>query len=296
MTKPHKIPPQPELFWPVIQAFRKLQSSSRQPQLVEKVGEIINLSDDDMSFLHGKGPSTEISYRIAWVKDTLKRMGILTTPERGLWTLTRKGRTIKEKEAKKLYDENRKANPPRRRKNVKDSSPSKEAESEAPENQDEAWKTEVLEAVRSMKPEAFERLAKLLLSKMGFDDLDVTKSSHDKGIDVKGVIKEGNGIIRRPVFVQCKRHSEGNTVGIDLIERFKGSIDKGVLHVTGIFITSGTYTKSAREAAADGMNTIHLVDGDQLAEMLKDKKLGVEVNEEVREIVTVKEDYFKNEV
>ena len=296
MTKTHKIPPQPELFWPVIQAFRKLQSSSRQPQLVEKVGEIINLSEGDMSFLHGKGPSTEISYRIAWVKDTLKRMGILITPERGLWALTPKGRTIKEKDAKKLYDENRKANPPRRRKNAKDSSPSEETGSEAPENQDEAWKTEVLEAVRSMKPDAFERLAKLLLAKMGFDDLAVTKSSHDKGIDVKGVIREGNGIIRRPVFVQCKRHSEDNTVGIDLIERFKGSIDKGVLHVTGIFITSGTYTKSAREAAADGMNTIHLVDGDQLAEMLKDKKLGVEVNEEVREIVTVEKDFFENEV
>ena len=292
MKKPHKIPPQPELFWPVIQAFRKLQSSCRQPQLVEKVGEIINLSDDDMSVLHGKGPATEISYRIAWVKDTLKRMGILTTPERGLWTLTRKGRTIKEKDAKKLYDENRKANPPRPRKNAKDRSPSKEAESEAPENLDEAWKGKILDAVRSMDPRAFERLAKLLLSKLGFDDLVVTPHSHDKGIDVKGVIREGGGIIRRPVFVQCKRYSEDNSVGIDLIERFKGSMDKGLRDVTGIFITSGTYTKSAREAAADGMNTIHLVDGDQLAEMLKQAELGVEV----REAVDVKEDYFKNEV
>ena len=292
MKKTHKIPSQRDLYWPVIQAFRELKSSSRQPQLVEKVGEIINLSEDDMAFLRGSGPLTEISYRIGWVKDTLKRMGILITPERGLWTLTRKGRTIKEKDAKKLYDENRKANPPRRRKNAKDSSPSEEAESEAPENQDEAWKTEVLEAVRSMKPDAFERLAKLLLAKMGFDDLVVTKSSHDKGIDVKGVIREGNGIIRRPVFVQCKRHSENNTVGIDLIERFKGSMDKGLRDVTGIFITSGTYTKPAREAAADGMNTIHLVDGDQLAEILKQAKLGVKV----RKVVTVKEDYFKNEV
>lgn len=290
MTKPHKIPSQRDLYWPVIQAFRELQSSSRQPQLVEKVGEIIKLSEDDMSLLRGSGPLTEISYRIAWVKDTLKRMGILITPERGLWTLTRKGRTIKEKDAKKLYDENRKANPPRRRKNAKDSSPSEETESEAPENQDEAWKTEVLEAVRSMKPDAFERLAKLLLAKMGFDDLVVTKSSHDKGIDVKGVIREGNGIIRRPVLVQCKRHSETNTVGIDLIERFKGSMDKGLRDVTGIFITSGTYTKSAREAAAEGMNTIHLVDGDQLAEMLKQAKLGVKV----RKVVNV--NYFKNEV
>ena len=290
MKKPHKIPSQRDLYWPVIQAFRKLQSSSRQPQLVEKVGEIIKLSEDDMSFLRGNGPSTEISYRIGWVKDTLKRMGILITLERGLWSLTPKGRTIKEKDVKKLYDENRKANPPRRRKNAKDSSPSEEAESEAPENQDEAWKSEVLEAVRSMEPRAFERLTKLLLAKMGFDDLVVTPHSHDKGIDVKGVIEEENGIIRRPVFVQCKRHSENNTVGIDLIERFKGSMDKGRRDVTGIFITSGTYTKPAREAAADGMNPIHLVDGHQLAEMLKQAELGVKV----RNVVDV--NYFKNEV
>ena len=294
MKKPHKIPPQPELFWPVIQAFRKLQSSCRQPQLVEKVGEIINLSDDDMSVLHGKGPATEISYRIAWVKDTLKRMGILTTPERGLWTLTRKGRTIKEKDAKKLYDENRKANPPRPRKNAKDSSPSEEAESEAPENLDEAWKGQILDAVRSMDPKAFERLAKLLLSKLGFDDLEVTKPSHDQGIDLEGVIKEGNGIISRPVFVECKRYSETNTVGIELIDRFKGSISKGGPSAKGVFITSSSYTQSARRAAADRMNTIHLVDGNRLAELLKEAELGVKV--ETIDVVTVNEDYFKKEV
>ena len=294
MKKPHKIPPQPELFWPVIQAFRKLQSSSRQPQLVEKVGEIINLSDDDMSFLHGKGPSTEISYRIAWVKDTLKRMGILITPERGLWTLTRKGRTIKENDAKKLYDENRKANPPRRRKNAKDSSPSKEAESEAPENLDEAWKGQILDAVRSMDPRAFERLAKLLLSKLGFHDLVVTKPSHDQGIDLEGVIREENGIISRPVFVECKRYSETNAVGIELIDRFKGSISKGGPSATGVFITSSSYTKPARRAAEDPMSTIHLVDGDRLAELLKEADLGVKV--ETVDVVTVNEDYFKNEV
>ena len=297
MKKTHQIPGQRDLYWPVIQAFRELQSSSRQPQLVEKVCELINLSEEDTSFLRGDGPGTEISYRISWVKDTLKRMGILATPERGLWTLTRRGRTIKEKDVKVLYDENRKLSMEKRKANAgSDDGAASEVEPAASENIDEQWKVEILEAVRSMDPKAFERLTKLLLAKSGFDDLVVTKSSHDKGIDVKGVIREGNGIIRRPVFVQCKRHSEYNTVGIDLIERFKGSIDKGVLHVTGIFITSGSYTKSAREAAVDGMNTIHLVDGDKLAEMLKDARLGVEVEEEIHEIVTVKKDYFKREV
>ena len=296
MTKPHKIPSQRDLYWPVIQAFRELKSSSRQPQLVEKVCEIIKLSEEDTLLLRGDGPGTEISYRISWVKDTLKRVGILINLERGLWTLTKKGRGITSKEeAGKIWDEVqalwKKAQ--RGSRTEKGSSGRSDADVQEPEYLDDAWVGEVLNAVAAMESDAFERLAKILLSKLNFDDLVVTPRTRDQGIDILGVMKEGDGIVCRPVLVQCKRYKPDNKVTPKEIRDFRGTVQGR--SADAIFITSGTYTDEAhKEALREGAIRINLVDGEQLAHMLKKAGLGVEV--ELREYVTVKPDFFTEDV
>ena len=292
MTKANKIPKQADLYWPVIQAFKELHSS-RQEQLVEKVCTDINLSERDISILHGKGPTTEISYRISWVKDSLKRVGILETPERGLWTLTKKGRHIvSEKEAKGLRSEVRALIKKQRKITYgtkKRASRKSAPDDQGPEYLDEAWKGEILDAVRSMTPSAFEWLATLLLSKSDFHDLVVTQQTRDGGIDVQGFMKEGKGIVRRPVLVQCKRYNERKKVAPKEIRDFRGAVE-GRAEI-GIFITCGKYSDDARkEAVREGAIRINLVDGEQLADMLKKAELGVKVEE--REYVTVKPEFF----
>ena len=291
MTKVNDIPKQADLYWPVIRAFKELHSS-RQEQLVEKVCEIIELKEEDMSTLRGEGPTTEISYRISWVKDSLKRVGILETPERGLWNLTEKGRRIKKKETSGLYAEVQ-ALIKRQRQITsgvkKGASREIGAGDQAPEYLDEAWKGEILDAVRAMSSEGFEFLASLLLAKLGFHDLVVTPNSHDGGVDVQGLMKEDNGIVSRPVLVQCKRHKYDNPVGSPAIRDFRGTVEGRA--AIGIFITCGRYTGPARdEADREGAIRINLVNGEQLADMLKKARLGVEVEE--REYVTVKPEFF----
>jgi restriction system protein len=59
----------------------------------------------------------------------------------------------------------------------------------------------------------------------------------------------------------------------------------------GLFITTGTFTRDAiREASRDGAPPIDLVDGNQLAEKLKNLGLGVRI--EIVEKVIIDEDWF----
>ena len=61
----------------------------------------------------------------------------------------------------------------------------------------------------------------------------------------------------------------------------------------GLFITTGTFTRDAkREAQRDGAPPIDLVDGNTLAEQLKDLRLGVGV--QLKEEVTIKPTWFKD--
>lgn len=60
----------------------------------------------------------------------------------------------------------------------------------------------------------------------------------------------------------------------------------------GLFITTGTFSRDAiKESVRDGAPPIDLIDGDQLAEKLKELKLGVVT--ELIENVSVNEDWFK---
>lgn len=61
----------------------------------------------------------------------------------------------------------------------------------------------------------------------------------------------------------------------------------------GLFITTGSFTRDAiKEATRDGAPPIDLVDGDQLADKLKELSLGIKT--ETVEKVKVEDDWFTN--
>ncbi|MRS05512.1 restriction endonuclease, partial [bacterium] len=121
-------------------------------------------------------------------------------------------------------------------------------------------------------PEQFERLSQRLLRELGFVNVEVTGKSGDGGIDGKGVIKIG-GVLSFHVVFQSKRFK--GSVSPALIRDFRGAMigraDKG------LFITTGAFTNEARkESQRDGAPPLDLIDGYQLAEKLKELKLGIE--------------------
>jgi restriction system protein len=61
----------------------------------------------------------------------------------------------------------------------------------------------------------------------------------------------------------------------------------------GLIITTGTFTREAKkEAQRDGAPPIDLMDGNDLAEKLKELKLGIEI--ELVEKVNIRKDWFKS--
>ncbi len=67
-----------------------------------------------------------------------------------------------------------------------------------------------------------------------------------------------------------------------------GRADKGLL------ITTGSFTKEARrEAQREGAPPLDLIDGEALAEKLKELEMGVTVGKRVVEDIIVNEQFFR---
>ena len=84
-----------ELFNPVLQALHLLGGSGTNEEIEEKLIEVLQLSDDAVEEIH-RGNTTKLSYRAAWAKNYLKRLGLIENSSRAVWVLTPTGRETKE--------------------------------------------------------------------------------------------------------------------------------------------------------------------------------------------------------
>ena len=279
------------LFWPVVQALQKLEGSADNNQLVETVSDMLGLADELTAVPHKDGPQSEIGYRIAWVKTWLKWGGVVDNPQRAVWVLTEAGRKATSADIEAVRTKLR-SNPAARRKkseatqNDADPLPPENQNDELSEYDDGDWQNRLLGIIKEMSPDAFERLSRLLLLRLGFSQVEVVGRSGDGGIDLLGVVKV-NGVLSFRVLAQCKRYKD--TVGPGDLRNFRGAMqgrtDKG------IFITSGRFTGEARkESSRDGVPEIDLVDGEALTLLLKDLKMGVETK--MIEVVSIQPEYY----
>jgi restriction system protein len=272
---------------PVIAALRNLGGSGSIDEIYERVTQNLRLSEDILSVLHGSESSnqTEVQYRLAWARTYLKKYGALTNSSRGVWSLTKPDLTsvdpkhvIKSVIANDKKDKQTKAEP---------SLPPPTQENGDP---DEApiWRAKLFQILtKVIDPSAFERLIQRLLRESGFVQVEVTGRTGDGGIDGKGIARI-HGFMSFHVVFQCKRYQ--GVVSASHIRDFRGAMvgraDKG------LFITTGTFSRDAiKEATRDGAPPIDLVDGDQLADKLKEFNLGVQTA--MIESVAVNEDWFK---
>lgn len=269
-----------DLFNPVLHALHKLGGSGTNSEIEEQVILLLNLSDLEVEDIH-RGNTTKLAYRLAWARNYLKRLGHLENSGRAIWTLTAQGQkttSIDKKEAKRIVKELSGV----KRHGVTP----KEVVEESEELEELSWEEELIVLLKSIEPDAFERLSQRLLRELGFINVEVTGKSGDGGIDGVGVIKLG-GVLSFHVVFQCKRYT--GSVSSSAIRDFRGAMigraDKG------LFITTGTFTRDAKqEAQRDGAPPIDLIDGNAFAEQLKELRLGVTV--ELREEVTIKPEWF----
>lgn len=274
-----------DLFNPTLQALHNLGGSGSIDEIEEQVAKVLNLTEEEVNDLH-KETTTKFSYKLAWARNYLKGYGLLENSKRGVWALTESGLKTKEVDKGKVKRFVR-----QKRKDSVGEIEAKgiitNAESEE-EIQELTWQETLLELLKKIDPIAFERLCQRFLRELGFQNVEVTQRSNDGGIDGVGILKIGTVISFRCVF-QAKRYK--NTVASDIIRDFRGAmIGRGD---RGVIITTGTFTREAKkEAIRDGAPPIDLIDGNELAEKLKELGLGVEV--EMVEKVNIKTDWFKS--
>jgi restriction system protein len=114
--------------------------------------------------------------------------------------------------------------------------------------------------------------------------------TNDEGID--GTIKEdklGLDII----YVQAKRWQSKSVVGRPEIQKFVGAL-AGQGAKKGIFITTSSFTKEAKEYTPKNESKIVLIDGEQLAQLMFDYDLGASPVTKF-EIKRIDNDYFGEE-
>ena len=279
-----KVPTHLQLMNPLLTALRALGGSGTIEEIYLKVLEGLNLPDEIVNLPHlGAGNMTEVEYRLAWARTYLKQYGLLENSARGVWTLAPSQSHITQ------VDPNEVGKVVRQKARIHENAAATQSDAVLDEAVDETqtWRDTLLRVITTkMDPSAFERLTKRVLRELGFVQVEVTGQSGDGGIDGKGIARVHDVLSFHVVF-QCKRYKGSVTAGD--IRDFRGAMvgrgDKG------LFITTGTFTRDAlKEATRDGAPPIDLLDGNQLADKLKDLALGVRI--ETVEKVIIDEEWF----
>ena len=119
-------------------------------------------------------------------------------------------------------------------------------------------------------PSDFESLIGQLLTRIGFENVTVTATSGDGGIDVRGTLVVGD-VIRTRMAVQVKRWKRN--VQAPVVQQVRGSLGA---HEQGLIITTSDFSTGAREEAARPDATpVALMNGEQLVTLLIEHDIGV---------------------
>lgn len=264
----------------------------------------LQLTPEEQEELLPSGRQTRFSNRVAWSKVYLEHSGLLTSPKRGHFQITERGKDLLSNPPEKItidflsrYPEfqefrNRTSKPYEDDSQVSVSSNTPEEDLEsAYASIRENLAFEILERVKTCSPRFFERMVVDLLLKMGYGHAGKSAGaragkSGDEGID--GIISEDR-LGLEMVYLQAKRW-EG-TVGRPEIQKFVGALH-GRRARKGVFITTGSFSPEALVYVQNIDIKVALIDGKQLAEYMIDYGLGVSL---VRtyEVKKIDSDYFE---
>ncbi|MFA5787267.1 MAG: restriction endonuclease [Actinomycetota bacterium] len=260
-------------FGPLLDALRALGGSGTPGEVVDRIAQDLDLSEDVQTELLDSG-TPRFRNQVAWARFYLAREGMLDASKHGIWTLTDAGRatTLAPKQAReiflkwvKIFAAERKAKKQKVDPEIDESAPA--SGSTTPEDYREGLTTLLL----TLPAPGFERLCQRLLRESGFVQVTVTGRSGDGGIDGHGTL-EINPLVSFKVLFQCKRYRDVVTPSHvrDFRGAMQGRADKGII------MTTGAFTSEARkEAVRDGVPPIELIDGQKMIDMMATLELGV---------------------
>ena len=245
-----QIPRYKDLIVPTFQALKTLGGSGNNDDILAQIIADLRLSNEIVDAPHkGSTSMTELAYQAAWARTYLKNCGIISNTTRRVWVISPDFVHSETVDAKVIIATVTKQNSDKRKSKAADTIVSNDTPTDdGIEEPDEikSWRVKLSEILYSMDPYGFERLAQRILRECGFSQVEVTKKSGDGGIDGTGKLKI-NGIFSFNVAFQCKRYS--GIVGASAIRDFRGSLTTDI--EKGVLITTGTFSKAAKEEASN---------------------------------------------
>ena len=250
-----------------------------------------------------------IANRVHWAITYLAKCGLLERPRRGYARITQRGREVLAEKPPRIDLRYLSKFPELERFRARageaasvDSAADQQPPSSATPDErlrqahreiEAALRADLLARVLQQKPIFFESLVVDLLVAMGFGGTYGRSArlggAGDGGVD--GVIdQDALGLDR--VYVQAKRYADKPITPAD-VRNFFGSLD-AMKASKGVFLTTSTFTKDAREQADKLTKRIVLIDGELLAALMVQFGVGVRIEERV-EIKKIDEDYFSPE-
>jgi restriction system protein len=279
------MPRQQDMEIPLLVALEKLGGKARPQEVYAAVTKSFpELTDADLAEQLQSG-GKKWTNRIQWVRQRLVERGEMESPSYGIWAITGKGLA-------RLRGDSGYAQPPSLQPHAATStvspppptpqpappqaSPTPSAQA-LPINFEEivddyltAFKAKLLQKLHDLTPEKFEEFAAVLLRGYGFQKIKITGKAGDGGIDGHGELKVGLAVLR--AAFQCKRWEA--QVGSKEVQAFRGAI-QGQFE-QGYFFTTSTFSKAAQaESVKIGAAPVILFDGQQIAQVMIEKAIGV---------------------
>lgn len=299
------VPSWPFFIRPTLEALEGEQLQTRQ-EILSFVKANCRLSQEALEATISSG-QTVLANRLGWAISTLVKSNWISRPSKGVYQITTEGQKWLEanrttdltySDAHKIFKRYWQQKPS---KNITEtpqqplSSDGDQTPIESIENSigvlAEATKGELLSRLRASDPTFFEKAVIKLLLAMGYGGAEQRGrqigGTGDGGVD--GVIDQ-DALGLEKIYVQAKRYAETASVGSATIREFIGALAiKGVS--SGVFITTSSFTQSAKDTAASPSHSIALIDGAKLASLMIKYRVGVQIKQ-IYEVFELDEDFF----
>lgn len=281
------IPDFQSLFLPLLELTGD-QKVHRMSEAIDSLAGKFQLAEDEKKELLPSGRQAKFTNRVAWARAYLKAACLLENVGRGEFRITDRGlevlktkpasldiRSLKQFQEFRDFQSKAPVTPPPPEGNVIQPDPTPEELLESGyQAVRQVLRVDLLQRVRNVPPEFFEKLVVDLLVAMGYggsrkDAGQAVGKAGDGGID--GIIKEDK-LGLDVVYVQAKRWKD--TVGRPAVQAFAGSLE-GHRARKGVFITTSEFSKDAHDYVNRIEKKIVLIDGEQLAQFMIDHGIGV---------------------
>jgi restriction system protein len=287
--------------------FLRLTSKGevRSREAVAKIADEFGLTAEERDEQIPSGNQSRFANRVYWAIVYLQKGGLIQRVSRGVYCITDRGKSVLQNPPSRIdrqflaqFEEMKKFTLRANKEPPEGLSPIPVANSGTPEERIEAatedWndalRAELLDRILSMPPKSFEKLIVDLMLGMGYGARGSGQhlgQTADGGVD--GVINE-DVLGLDLIYLQAKRYSIENKIGVEKIREFAGSLDERGA-TKGVFVTTSYFAAPARQYAENSPKRLILIDGDELTAYLI--KYGVAVRpHQTIDLKKLDTDYF----